>query len=125
MRWRQQVKAFKFKAFQERGNLFYFCFLVCFSARIYDLLDLKETLSLITVEEENRIDCCTWSNDGRLLAITGSSGNIYIYLTRLNMLASVWQPLGTVAVLTSLKEVELYTFASILQIDHSTFTSFR
>lgn len=75
------------------------------SARIYNLLDLKETLSVIAVEEENRIDCCSWSNDGRLLAITGGSGNIYIYLTRLNMLASVWQPLGTVAVLTSLKEV--------------------
>lgn len=75
------------------------------SVKIYDLLDLRETLSVISVEEENRVDCCAWSNDGRLLAVSGSSGNVYIYLTRLNMLASVWQPLGTVAVLTSLKEV--------------------
>ncbi|EFX73748.1 hypothetical protein DAPPUDRAFT_324995 [Daphnia pulex] len=81
------------------------------NARIYDLLDLKETVSVICVEEENRIDCCAWSNDGRLLAITGSSGNVYIYLTRLNMLASVWQPFGTIAVLTSLKEVTVYDVA--------------
>ncbi len=84
------------------------------SARIYNLLDLKETLSVIAVEEENRIDCCSWSNDGRLLAIAGGSGNIYIYLTRLNMLASVWQPLGTVAVLTSLKEVGFYYYISAI-----------
>ncbi|KZS07049.1 Outer segment 6 [Daphnia magna] len=81
------------------------------NARIYDLLDLKESVSVISVEQENRIDCCAWSNDGRLLAITGSSGNVYIYLTRLNMLASVWQPYGTIAVLTSLKEVTVYDAA--------------
>lgn len=52
------------------------------SARIYDLLDLKETVSVISVEEENRIDCCAWSNDGRLLAITGTilASSIFLLL---------------------------------------------
>jgi len=51
------------------------------SARIYDLLDLKETVSVISVEEENRIDCCVWSNDGRLLAITGTTlASTYVIL---------------------------------------------
>ena len=75
------------------------------SIRIHDLMDLKETLSTITVEDENRVDTCAWSNVGRLLGVTGSTGNVYIYLTRLNMLASIWQPTGQMAVLTSLKEV--------------------
>jgi len=66
---------------------------------------LKDAVSTIVVEGENRIESCAWSNDGRLMGVTGSSGNTYIYLTRLNMLASVWQVTGTVAVLTSLKEV--------------------
>ncbi len=75
--------------------------------RIHDLMDLKETLSIITVEDENRVDNCAWSNDGRLLGVTGGSGNVYIYLTRLNMLAAIWQPTGQLAVLTSLKEVAI------------------
>lgn len=75
------------------------------SVRIYNLHDLKEAPSVITLEDENRVDTCSFSSDGRLLAATGTSGNVHIYLTRLNMLASVWQPLGMIAVLTSLKEV--------------------
>ena len=66
---------------------------------------MKDAVSTIVVEGENRIESCAWSNDGRLMGVTGSSGNTYIYLTRLNMLASVWQATGNVAVLTSLKEV--------------------
>lgn len=75
------------------------------SVRIYNLLDLKEAPSLITLDDENRVESCGFSSDGRLLAAAGISGSVYIYLTRLNMLASVWQPLGLIAVLTSLKEV--------------------
>lgn len=75
------------------------------SVRIHDLMDLKEPLSTITIEDENRVENCGWSVDGRLLGVTGASGNVYMYLTRLNLLASVWQPTGLIAVLTSLKEV--------------------
>ncbi len=80
------------------------------SVRIHDLMDLKEALATISVEEENRIENCAWSNDGRLLGVTGASGNVYIYLTRLNLLSSVWQPTSLLAVLTSLKEVYFFTF---------------
>lgn len=70
--------------------------------------DLKESPSVITLEDESRAESCGFSSDGRLLAVSGTSGSIHVYLTRLNMLASSWQPLGLLAVLTSLKEVTLY-----------------
>ena len=76
--------------------------------RIYDLLDLdqsRETSTSITIEEESRVEHCSWCHDGRMLGITGASGSVYIYLTRLNLLASASLMNGNIAVLSSLQEV--------------------
>ncbi len=53
--------------------------------------------------------------DGQLLAVAKHSGAIYVYLTKLSMLASVWQQ--KIAFMTSLCEVSIY--------DHQTKTKVR
>ena len=65
----------------------------------------QEVCSTITVENESNVESCSWSHDGRFIAVTAASGNVYIYLTRLNILASVSQLSADIAVLTSIKEV--------------------
>jgi hypothetical protein len=44
--------------------------------------------------------------DGQLLAVAKTTGAIYVYLTKLSMLASVWQQ--KIAFMTSLHEVSIY-----------------
>ena len=68
----------------------------------------QEPASTITVEYESRVEKCSWSHDGRFISITGASGNVYVYLTRLNVLASASQLSDNIAVLTSLKEVIIH-----------------
>lgn len=53
--------------------------------------------------------------DGQLLAVAKASGAIYVYLTKLSMLASVWQQ--KIAFMTSLCEVSIY--------DHQTKTKVK
>ena len=53
--------------------------------------------------------------DGQLLAVAKASGGIYVYLTKLSMLASVWQQ--KIAFMTSLCEVSIY--------DHQTKTKVK
>ncbi len=75
--------------------------------KIHNLLDLKEAASIVTVEEEARVEGCSWSHNGRILAVTGYSGSIYLYLNSLNLLASVSLLTRQIAVLSNLKEVRL------------------
>jgi hypothetical protein len=67
----------------------------------------------------NKIDLflsnLAWSVDGQLLAVAKNSGAIYVYLTKLSMLASVWQQ--KIAFMTSLCEVSIY--------DHQTKTKVK
>jgi hypothetical protein len=56
-----------------------------------------------------------WSVDGQLLAVAKASGAVYVYLTKLSMLASVWQQ--KIAFMTSLCEVSIY--------DHQTKTKVK
>jgi hypothetical protein len=56
-----------------------------------------------------------WSVDGQLLAVAKDTGAIYVYLTKLSMLASVWQQ--KIAFMTSLCEVSIY--------DHQTKTKVK
>ena len=53
--------------------------------------------------------------DGQLLAVAKGTGAIYVYLTKLSMLASVWQQ--KIAFMTSLCEVSIY--------DHQTKTKVK
>ena len=72
--------------------------------KIHSLLDMRDTVSVITLEEETHgLSKVGWSDDGQLLAISSSRGSIHVFLARLPLLHAVWQT--RVAYLTSLKEV--------------------
>ena len=73
--------------------------------KLHDIVDLKEASSVVTINEDNRIENCQWSSDGRMLAVTTITGNVHVYLTVINKLASVSPMSANIAVLTSLKEV--------------------
>jgi len=56
--------------------------------------------------DNNLFVVLAWSIDGQLLAVSKTTGAIYVYLTKLSMLASVWQQ--KIAFMTSLCEVSIY-----------------
>ena len=59
--------------------------------------------------------------DGQLLAVAKATGAIYVYLTKLSMLASVWQQ--KIAFMTSLCEVSIYDHQTKTKVKKKT-TSF-
>jgi WD repeat-containing protein 19 len=74
--------------------------------KIHDMSNLQETSSILTVEEDE-VERLSWSEDGQLLAVVTHSGTIYVYLSQLPI---VWSVYNThVAVLTSLTELTLYS----------------
>lgn len=50
-----------------------------------------------------------WSEEGQLLAASTTSGSIYIYVTKLQMLFSVFAP--RIAILSSLAEISIYIYS--------------
>ncbi|XP_076359241.1 WD repeat-containing protein 19-like isoform X2 [Tachypleus tridentatus] len=73
--------------------------------KIHDLNDLKEVQSVITVDEERGLEWLDWTDDGQLLAVSGSGGSVHVYLTKLPVLGDSY---GTrLAYLTSLLEVSI------------------
>jgi len=85
----------------------------------------QEISSTITVENESGVESCSWSHDGRFIAITAKSGNVYIYLTRLNILASASQLSANIAVLTSIKEVSPFIFLFLFVLPVLSFGMFQ
>ncbi|XP_002400651.3 WD repeat-containing protein 19 [Ixodes scapularis] len=78
--------------------------------KVYDLSDLQEVQSVITVDDERRIEWLDWSDDGQLLGASGASGSLHVFLTKLPALGN---SLGhRYAYLTSLYEV---TVASVTE----------
>ncbi|KAL3878608.1 hypothetical protein ACJMK2_030942 [Sinanodonta woodiana] len=73
--------------------------------KIHDLSDLKEMFAIITMEDERGLDKIDWTDDGQLLAVTTTKGNLHVYLTSLPMLAASSQT--KIAHLTSLLEVTI------------------
>ncbi|XP_023331956.1 WD repeat-containing protein 19 [Eurytemora carolleeae] len=71
--------------------------------KIHELNDLKETSNVITLDDERGLDHMDWSEDGQLLAVSTSKGNLHVYLSKLPLLGSSCQT--RVAYLTSLLEV--------------------
>lgn len=47
-----------------------------------------------------------WSEEGQLLAVSTTSGSIYIYVTKLQVLFAVFAP--RIAILSSLSEIAIY-----------------
>jgi len=73
------------------------------SIKIHELNDLKDTSNVITLDDERGLDHMDWSEDGQLLAVSTSKGNLHVYLSKLPLLGSACQ--SRVAYLTSLLEV--------------------
>lgn len=73
--------------------------------KIHDLSEFKEMYAIITLEDERSLDRIEWSDDGQLLAVTTPKGSLYVYLSRLPMLASLHHT--RIAHLTSLLEVTI------------------
>ncbi|XP_067012869.2 WD repeat-containing protein 19 [Anabrus simplex] len=76
--------------------------------KIHDMANLQETSGVLTLEEESSVERLAWSEDGQLLAITGRSGSVHVFLSRLPMVSSVQG--SQIAVLTSLTEMTLFAF---------------
>jgi WD repeat-containing protein 19 len=71
--------------------------------KIHELNDLKDTSNVIALDDERGLDHMDWSEDGQLLAVSTSKGNLHVYLSKLPLLGSAC--LSRVAYLTSLLEV--------------------
>lgn len=57
--------------------------------------------------EEDEVERLSWSEDGQLLGVVTHSGTIYIYLSQLPIIWSIFNTHA--AVLTSLTELTLYS----------------
>jgi WD repeat-containing protein 19 len=69
--------------------------------------NLQETSSVLTVEEDE-VERLSWNEDGQLLGVVTHSGSIYVYLSQLPM---IWSVFNThLAVLTSLTELTVYSY---------------
>lgn len=75
------------------------------SIKIHDLSDLKEMSAIINLDDERTLDRMEWTDDGQLLAVTSTKGNLYVYLTSLPLLSATQQT--RIAHLTSLLEVTI------------------
>ena len=58
------------------------------SVKTYELNDMEDVKSIITIDDEKAIDSMQWTDDGQLLAMSSPSGSIHIYLTALNIIGS-------------------------------------
>lgn len=58
---------------------------------------------MINIDDERGLDNIEWSEDGQLLAVSTSKGNLHVYLSKLPLLGSACH--SRVAYLTSLLEV--------------------
>ncbi|CAB4063815.1 WDR19 [Lepeophtheirus salmonis] len=80
------------------------------TVKIHELHDLKDTANVLRLDDERALESIDWSEDGQLLAVTSSKGNLHVYLSKLPLLGSSHQ--SKVAYLTSLSEV---TVVNILE----------
>lgn len=78
--------------------------------KIHELHDLKDTSNVITLDEERSLEHMEWSEDGQLLAVSTSKGNVHVFLSKLPLIGSALH--SRVAYLTSLLEV---TITSVLE----------
>ncbi len=59
--------------------------------KVHELHDLKDTSSVITLDEERSLDHMEWSEDGQLLAVSTSKGNLHTFLSKLPLIGSAYQ----------------------------------
>lgn len=74
--------------------------------KIHDVSNLTEVETVITIEDDPRVERMAWSDDGQLLAVTTSGGSVKTYLSKLPKLVVANN--GKIAILTSLNQVSVY-----------------
>uniref|UniRef100_T1J019 Anaphase-promoting complex subunit 4 WD40 domain-containing protein n=1 Tax=Strigamia maritima TaxID=126957 RepID=T1J019_STRMM len=71
--------------------------------KVHELANLREMYSVLTLDDERALDDLDWSPDGQLLAVSSTTGNVHIYLSKLPILGDACST--RIAYLTSLLEV--------------------
>ncbi len=72
--------------------------------KLRELSQLADVYAMVEVDGEDKgLESVAVSDDGQLLAVSGNSGTLSVYLTRLPVLGDSWQ--NKIAVLTSLTEI--------------------
>ncbi len=66
-------------------------------------MPIQDTSNVINIDDERGLENVEWSEDGQLLAVSTSKGNLHVYLSKLPLLGSACA--SRVAYLTSLLEV--------------------
>ena len=57
--------------------------------RIHDLQDLKQMLSIVTVDDERSLDRIEWTDDGQLMAVSSARGIVHVYLSNLPIIGNI------------------------------------
>lgn len=71
---------------------------------------MPETVAVVHIEDDEAIEKLAWSEDGQLLAAATSYGSVFVYLSKLPMLASA--NTNFICVLTTLSQVTIYLFTT-------------
>ena len=87
------------------------------TVKVHELQDLKDTSNVINIDDERGLDKIEWSEDGQLLAVSTTRGNMHVYLSKLPLLGSSCN--SRVAYLTSLLEV---TVTGVLEAESHSMT---
>lgn len=80
-----------------------------FRIKIHSIANLHETEKIIAIPDRSGVQMIDWSGEGQLLAVSTTSGSIYIYVTKLQTLFSVSAP--RIAILSSLAEISIYAYS--------------
>jgi WD repeat-containing protein 19 len=72
------------------------------------MLNLQETVKIITISDQAALKNVDWSPDGQLMAVTSSQGAISVFVTKLQSIYAVSAP--RIAILSSLAEVGIYHY---------------
>ena len=80
-----------------------------YSIKVHEITSLSETISVMSVEDDNGVEKLAWSENGQLLGAATSYGSVLVYLSSLPMLASTYS--NYVCVLTSLSQITIYAYS--------------
>ncbi|XP_060531606.1 WD repeat-containing protein 19 isoform X2 [Cylas formicarius] len=78
------------------------------SVKLHDLNNLQETSSVINLPQEAGLGRISWSPEGQLLAVCTRGGSVNVYVSHMQLLASICAP--RIAILSSLTEIGLYNY---------------
>jgi hypothetical protein len=73
------------------------------------MVNLQETVKILSLPDQAAIKSVDWSTDGQLLAVTTTQGSLAVFVTKLQLLRAVCPP--RIAILSSLAEVSIYNYS--------------